>query len=209
MKRFIWPIAALLLVFLLGVLLTRSYYTRQQPDPGEQSVILVEQIKKVAKLVTVEGQFVEYVEYKDPYQPFWIFPMGMNWSSLFPRSARLRVHGTVLVGYDLANLEVNAYPDERRIVLSGLPQASIISIEHRIEYFDSETSMFRPYTDDDIVHMTKGAGERIRKVAEQSSLMQAAEEQGNDLIKLMRFMVQNADWTLEVAGQPDSLNLPN
>lgn len=205
MKRFLWPTIILILVFGAGVLLTRSYYTRQQVDPNEQSHMLLEQIRKVAKLVTVEGQFVEYVEYTDPNLPLWIFPMGINWSSLFPRSARLRVHGTVMVGYDLSNIQLDAYPDEKRIVLRGLPAASIISVEHRVEYFDRENSIFRPYTDEDIVKMTQGAADRVRKAAEHSTLMEAAAEQGNDLINMMRFMVENAGWTLEVAYGPDNL----
>ena len=60
MKKGILIAIAILLIFLSGMWVANSIYKSQVSTPVEQSTVLLEQIEKVTKLVTVEGHFVEY-----------------------------------------------------------------------------------------------------------------------------------------------------
>ena len=96
-RAWIWiliAIGALFLAFRLG-----SKFSFPQPERRESSVVLLEKIRTVSKLVTAEGQFSEIYEYKDSY-PFDI-PM-------FTKKALIRVKANVSVGYDLSRMKMEA-----------------------------------------------------------------------------------------------------
>jgi hypothetical protein len=201
MRNIIIVAVLLIIVFLGGFFAARQYFKVPETDPVEESTILLEKIQKVCKLVTVEGHFVEHYDYGDPPAgPWFIGPMP-NWQAWMPRkSARLRIRAKVSVGYDLADIKVEAFPDERRIYISGLPEPEILSVDHEIDYFDKTESIFRPLTEEDYLKIYKGAEDKIREAAGMSDLVQSAAEQGNELFDLIEFMVVNAGWALEVKG---------
>ena len=62
----------------------------------EQSQVLMEKIKTVAKLVTVEGYFSEVYDYQD----YWNYDVSM-----FRKKALIRVKAKVSVGYDLSKMK--------------------------------------------------------------------------------------------------------
>lgn len=187
-KRWVWA-ALLLAFFAAGVLLTRWWYVKDVPSPQEQSVILLEQIKKVSKLVTVEGHYVEYYDYKEPTDSWYYALLG--------KDVRVRVRGRVLVGYDLNGLKWEADPGTKTIRFSGLSKPGILSIEHSVDQFDDQSSIFRPLSSADYVRIDKGVKEKLRISAENSQLIKAAQEQGLELLHLMEFMVTNAGWRFE------------
>ena len=185
------------------------WYNRTNLPVEERAQVLLSQIKKVAKLVTVEGHFIEYYDYSEPESPLFIGPM-LNYRALLPlKSAKLRIKGRVLVGYDLERMQIQSFPSEKRILIQALPQAEILAIEHQIDQFDNESSIFRPLSSDDYASIDRGAQQKIRQLAEQSELMDSAKQQGNELIDLMRFLVENAGWTLEIAPSPGPLSAPD
>ncbi len=195
----------LLLIFLSGIWVASFYYQRDQLHPEEQSVVLLEQIEKVSKLVTVEGHFVEYFDYSEPSQP-WFIGLLPNYRALLPKkAAKLRVRAKVLVGYDLKAMRIEAFPDEKRIRISDIPQPGIIAIEHTIDQFDNEASIFRPLESTDYKRIDKGAKEKIRELAMTSQLADSAEAQGNEMLQLIGFIVSNAGWQLDIQKAPVAL----
>ncbi|MCB0707292.1 MAG: DUF4230 domain-containing protein [Saprospiraceae bacterium] len=203
MKRTLWAILLFLLVFWSGVFVAKKYFQSSE-SYVEDSQIIVEQIEKVCKLVTVEGHFVEYYDYKEVSAPsafgFPIFSMR----SLFPEAAQMRIRGTVMVGYDLTNLKVDAFPDEKIIRISKLPEPQILSVSHEVDYFKDDSWFINGLEDEDYVKMGKGAQEKIRKAAESSTLLDAAREQGNEVFNLIEFIVTTSGWTLEWGENPPS-----
>ena len=197
----------LILLFLSGVGLASYYHNRTNLPAEEQATILLEQINKVCKLVTVEGHFVEYFDYKEAEEPLFIGPI-INFEALLPqKAAKLRITAKVLVGYDLENIRMDADHEQKKVTLSNLPQPSIIAIEHQLERFDNTSSIFRPLSSDDYVKIDKGAQKKIETLALSGNLLKSAEKQGNELLELIEFMVQNTGWTIEYQDQkriPDS-----
>lgn len=195
-----WYLLLAIVLFLGGMLFARYLFLPKEKDLEEQSIVLVEKIEKVCKLVTVEGHFVEYYDYGDPPAgPTFIGPF-INWQAFLPRkSARLRVQAKVAVGYDLGQLKVEAQNETRTIRISNLPDPRVLYVDHHIDYFDKDESIFRPLTEQDYLDMYKNAEDKIRQAAESSALLETARQQGTDLFDLIRYMVETSGWKLEIA----------
>ncbi len=178
--------AALLLVFFLGVLLTRQFYLRPGKQQVEESAeVLLEKIKTVAKLVTVEGYFSEIYDYKDYY--YYDLPF-------FRKKALLRVKAKVSVGYDLGQMRIDAYPERRLIVISNIPDPTIISIDHDLDYYDISEGTFNAFNEEDYDRINRNAKQFIEAKALESDLIERAEEQGNRILEVIEFMATNAGW---------------
>ncbi len=209
-KRSPWFFVALLLaVFLAGMWVMKSWLTPRKAGPEEQATILVEKIQKVAKLITVEGYFVEHYDYGDPDPgPYFIGPF-FNWSAILPRKeAHLRIRARVLIGYDLEQMEMEAHPAEKRIYLSHLPEPEVLAIDSEVDMFDNQSSIFRPLNKEDYRAIEQGSRKKIESAIANSQLMQAAREQGNDVIELMGFIAEQAGWELLIEEAPPQDTIP-
>ncbi|MBR9923114.1 MAG: DUF4230 domain-containing protein [Bacteroidetes bacterium] len=201
MKRILWAILLFLIVFWSGVFVARKYFMAKDVIV-EDSEIILEQIEKVCKLVTVEGHFVEYYDYKEVRPPSGLgFPF-VSLKSYFPQAAQMRVRGTVSVGYDLTDMKVEAFPEEKLIRISKLPDPEILSVDHEVDYFKDDSWLINPLNEADYVRMGKGAEDKIRAAAEESNLKQAAEEQGNEVFDLIEFIVVTSGWTIQWGEMP-------
>lgn len=169
---------------------TQYYYTAGGVTAEEKSQVLLEKIKTVAKLVTVEGYFSEVYSYED----YWKYDIGM-----FQKRALIRVKGKVSVGYDLTKMDIEALPDEKTLVISNLPDPEVISIDHDLDYYDISEGTFNSFTKEDYNKMNKNAKAKIEEQAGQSDIFLAAEKQSNDMLDLIRFMVEGAGWQLKFA----------
>ncbi|MFT5763190.1 MAG: hypothetical protein ACI8X3_000609 [Saprospiraceae bacterium] len=177
-----------IMVLLAGVFLgTRYYYTWGEVTSEEKSQILMEKIKTVAKLVTVEGYFSEVYSYED----YWGYDI-----SLFQKKALIRVKAKVSVGYDLTKMSIEARPFENTLVISNLPDPEIMSIDHDLDYYDLSEGTFNSFSKDDYNKMNSSSKEKIREQVRKSDIFLAAEKQSNDMLDLIRFMVEGAGWKL-------------
>lgn len=195
-----WMVALLLLVFIAGIWVARSWFVEKgKAGPTEESEILLEKIRQVSKLVTIEGDFVEYYNYENRpsfyNSHYWL-------TDQFKKTVQMRVKAKVFVGYDLHQLRVDAYPEERRIVISNLPAPEILAIDHQIDFFEKDATIFWPLSNEEYLKVSKGAEEAIREAALKSELMERARTEGNELFDIMAFMVTSTGWSLEIEGQP-------
>jgi len=176
---------ALLLFFLAGIYITKQYYAWQEIKVQEESQVLLEKIKKVYKVVTVEGHFSEVYDYQD----YW----GYDFSP-FRKKALVRVKAKVLAGYDLNNIEITSYPEQKRIVISELPKVEILSVEHDMDYYDLSEGTFNSFSTQDLNKIQAKAKEYIVAKAEESNLLNSAEEQGKEALEMIEFMAESAGW---------------
>lgn len=193
-----WTILLLALFFAGGFWVGRTWEFGGSTQT-EESQILVEKIKQVSKLVTIEGSFVEYYDYENRpsfyNSHYWI-------TDQFKKTVQLRVRAKVLVGYDLHGIQVDVYEEERRMVISNLPDPEILAIDHDVDFFDKEATMLWPLSDEDYLRVSRGAEEQIRQAALKSGLIEKAQAEGNELFDIMAYMVTSAGWSLEIVGQP-------
>ena len=195
-----WMILLLLLVFATGFWVGKTWSEAgARLGPEEEAQVLVEKIRQVSKLVTIEGDFLEYYDYENRpsfyNSHYWI-------TDQFKKTVQLRVRAKVLVGYDLHGIRVDAYPEERRIVISNLPDPEILAIDHHVDFFDKEATIFWPLSDEDYLRVSHGAEEQIRKAALNSEMIDRARKEGNELFDIMAFMVTSTGWSLEIENHP-------
>ena len=184
-------IVGLLVTFLLGVGVAHWYFSKTATVEKVDANVLLEQVKEVAKLVTVEGQFAEIYDYQDFY--------GYD-LPLFRKKALVRVKAKVLVGYDLEQVKITSHPAKKVITISEVPPAELLAIEHDLDYYDIQEGIFNSFTTADYNKVNAAAKNFIRQKAQESELFDAARKQRDHLFEMMRFMVESAGWALEVEG---------
>ncbi len=172
-----------------GFWLGRTIYQKRAAQTArEQADVLLERIRKVAKLVVVEGYFTEIYDYKD----YWRF----DWTP-FQKKALLRVKGKVSVGYDLSNLKIEPLPEQKLVRISNLPDPVILSTEHDVDYYDLTQGLFNRFTPEDFTKLNRNAKKILEDKARKSELMITAVNQGQELFDMLESMVESAGWRME------------
>lgn len=199
MKNLAPTLFAVLLAFLLGGAVFWAFARPPVQSTVDESTILLEQVRKVSKLVTVEGDVHELFNRTQTRNVTLYLPLPAKLS--FDKEASVRVSGKVLVGYDLSEMAVEIDDAAKTVTLSNLPEPEIIAIDHEVIYKDLEESWFNTFTAKDYSDLNLAAKERLRDKALQSTLMGEAREQGNAIVETIRFMAEGAGFTLVIAGE--------
>ena len=172
------------------------YQSKQQEISKSQSTILLDKVRDVLKLVTVEANFNElYNETKT--RPVTLYlPLPSTFS--FSKKAILEVQGKVLVGYDLEKVTITADSVNRILTLSNLPEPEILSIDHQVQYRNLEESFFNSFDAEDYTDLNHNAKEMLRQKVQESDLMDKARAQGNQMLDVIRFMGESLGWTVKL-----------
>lgn len=178
----------------LGFWVARSWYKVPEKVKTEQdATVVLEKIKNVAKLVTVEGYYSELYNYKDYYAYDW-------W--IFRKKAIVRVKAKVSAGFDLSGLSYEVLPEQNLIVIRHIPDtAQIISIDHQLDYYDISEGTFNSFSEADYNKINKDARAFIERKALESDLMRRAEEQGIGMLEVIRFMAESAGWRVQMGDE--------
>lgn len=206
MIRKVFAVAGVLAVFGLGAWLASWFYQRQAEEVSRsQSVVLLEKVEKVCKLVTVEGNFTELYD-ESNIRKFTVYlPLPTTWS--FSKQAILQVTGRVLVGYDMEGVNISLDSTRKQLLIRNLPEPEILAIDHQVQYKNLDESFFNSFTPEDYTRLNQNAKEVLRRKAEESTLMQEARQQGNQLLDVIRFMAESVGWTA-VVEEPSGLRRP-
>lgn len=197
MIKRIFPIVALVAVFLLGIIIAGWFYRTEQNEIREtQSTILLDKVKDVMKLVTVEANFNELYNETRTRPVTLYLPLPSTFK--FDKKAILEVKGKVLVGYDLEAVKITADSTNRVLHLSNLPEPEILSIDHEVAFRNLEESWFNSFTAEDYTSLSANAKKVLRQKVIDSQLLDRARQQGNRMIDVIRFMAESAGWTVEV-----------
>lgn len=185
----------------LGFLVAKNYYQPSPQKVEKEAAVLLEKIETVAKLVTVEGHFSELYNHKEYWRYDW---------PIFRKKALLRVQAKVSVGYDLSHMAIDIDQDSKLVTIRNIPaQPEIISIDHDLDYYDIRQGTFNSFTEADYNDLMDDAKGLIRKKALESTLMESAEEQGIELIELIRFLIESAGYEVYFDTQNQRLLNPN
>lgn len=196
MLKRILVISAFVLTFVLGGWLAVRIFAPKETKPQESATVLLEKIRSVVKLTTVEGEFSEIYNYSE-YSGYF------TW--LWDKKALVRVNAVVSAGYDLGNLKMEADSANKVLRIGPLPEPQILSIDHTLDYYDVSTGVFTDFSPEDYNHINKRAKDLIRESAQQSNLLASAQEQSDKVFEIARFMAESAGWKVEIAraGQSD------
>lgn len=163
----------------------------------ESSTVLLEKVKKVTKLVAVEGYLSEIYDYESTN--FLDHP-------LFKKKALVRVKAKASIGYDFEKMSITFNQENQTVSINNIPDPELLALEHDLDYYDMREGVFNVFSNDDLTEINKNAKEYIRKVALEGDLYQSAEEQKQDYIDMLRFVIKSAGWDVFIE---EPVPLPN
>jgi hypothetical protein len=181
-----------------GIFATSTYYkNRSERQLKSQSVLLLEKIKQVCKLITVEGEFSEIFTHRDEKNLFF---------KLFQteKKALLIVKAKVMIGFDLTKINIEINAQRKQVKLSQFPNPEILSIDTDLEYYDIKKGIINKFSESDLTSMNKKSKDFIREKVEHSHLIIIAKNQANDTVSLIEQLIESVGW--ELVSQPIALN---
>lgn len=159
----------------------------------ETSEVMLEKVAKVFKMVAVEGQVSEIYDYKS-YQ-FWDI-------SLLRKKVLVRVTAEVSIGYNLENVNFITDESTKTIRIENFPEPELLSIDHDLDYYDMQESVFNEFSADDLTKINQRAKEYVVGLVQKGPLMDTANEQKDEIISLLADLFSQTGWTLEVEDRP-------
>jgi len=173
-----------------GIAATIAYYKNQnQKHLKSQSVLLLEKIKQVCKLITVEGEFSEIFTHRDEKNLFFnLFQME--------KKALLIVKAKVMIGFDLTKISIEISTHQKQVRLSEFPEPEILSIDNDLEYYDIQRGIINKFSENDLTNLNKKSKDFIREKVEESHLVHIAKNQAHETISLIRQLIESVGWEL-------------
>lgn len=154
-----------------------------------QSTVLLEKIRNVCKLITVEGEFSEVFAHRDAKTLFF------NLLSM-EKKALIIVKAKVLIGFDLSGIHIDMDNENRQVRLAHFPEPEILSMETDLEYYDVKKGIINKFSENDLTYMNKKSKEFIRKKVERSYLFDIAQNQASETISVIKQLIDSVGWVL-------------
>lgn len=164
----------------------------------KQSIVLLDKIKKVSKLITVEGEFAEIYHHQNSKEKF----LGLFTNK---KKAIIIINAKVHIGFDFRKIKMKADNSTKTILLSEFPKPEIFSIEPNIKFYDIQNGLLNKFSSEDLTAVNEEAKEHIIQKVPESNLMQTANQEAMDAILLMHNLVETTGWRLDYSA----LELPN
>ncbi len=158
-----------------------------------QSTVLMEKIKSVCKLVTVEGDFAEIYHYESVKEKFFKLLSGT-------KKALIVIDAKAYVGFDLSQVHLQNDTKSKRIILTHFPQPKLLTIETDFKYYDKKEGWLNPFTSADLTDLNKEAKQFIKDKIPQSGLMEASKKEALTAISLMETLAESIGWKLDYSA---------
>lgn len=141
-----------------------------QREVIKESVVLLERIEKVFKVVLAEGHFSEIYDYNDHKEMFFGLKAGS-------KKALIVARAKVLVGYDFGKVKINWVEGKRCMVIEQMPEPEILSIDSDYNIYDIDQGLFNKFNKEEYTKLLSDAKQTIHNKAVASELPQVAQKQ--------------------------------
>lgn len=193
----------ILLGIILGAMLSywgMSFFNRKRgvQQIEKQSVVLIEKIKSVCKLISVEGDFAEIYHYEDTKNHF----LNLITSK---KKAILLINAKAHVGFDLSQIKLEANNKEKEILLTHFPEPEVLTVETDVKYYDKVEGLFNKFDAVDLTGLNKEAKTFIVDKIPESGLLKSASKEALDTILMIEQLLETSGWKLNYS----QLVLPN
>ncbi len=184
-----------LLGLLLGGILTYftiNYIKLQNINEvtNAQSVILLEKMRKVWKLITVEGDFAEIYHYENTKERF----LNMVTSK---KKAILLINAKAHVGFDLSKIKMEAINEKKVVKLTEFPKPEVLSLETDLKYYDKKEGLFNRFDSSDLTELNVKAKDFVMSKIPESGLLETAKNEALEAVLMMQSIVETIGWTLD------------
>ena len=185
-------------IIIISILVTLGLVTiykqwKTKKVTNEQSILLLDKIKRVCKFVTVEGDFAEIYHYEDVKEKFLKLISSR-------KKALVVINAKAHVGFDLSKVEMSANQKSKTVVLSHFPQPEVLSIESNINYYDKKDGMFNRFEAADLTDLHTKAKVHIMDKIPESGLYNIAKQEAIEAISLIENLVETIGWKLDYSA---------
>lgn len=187
-----------ILGIVLGAIVTYWIYTFFKKKQSKevtlhQSNVLLEKIRSVSKLVSVEGEFAEIYKYENTKERFLSLVSSK-------KKALIVINAKAHIGYDLKKVQIQSDIENKRIILTNFPQPEILSIEPELEFYDIKNGMFNSFSPNDLTTLNNEAKKHIREKIPESGLMDTARKEALEAVLLIESIVATIGWKLDYSA---------
>jgi len=163
----------------------------------QEAHTLLEQVRKVCKLVTVEGEFQEIIDTRNERSVLFNLITQQ-------KKALLVVKAKALVGYDLSQIDIQVNDLEKTISLSNFPEPTLISLETDLNYYDLTNRILNRFSEEDLSNLNAQAKTHIVEKVNESHLHELAQKQGEEVIELISEIGLALGWKVKKASLLES-----
>ena len=164
------------------------------PSIEDRAVRIEDQVRRVAKLATAEGQYVRMYRYVDEGS-----------TSLFRFTDKrivMQAQARVVMGFDLEGVRVTVDEEARELVVENWPPPEEIAFEFDSELFDVSEGMLVNVGKDEINAVERGARKRMRERIDYDRLRRESYAQADELLDIVRVELEGSGYTLRVEDWP-------
>lgn len=188
----------LIVGLLIGALLMYLLFSQfnknaKKGNSQTQSLVLMEKIRSVCKLITVEGDFSEIYHYENIQRKWLKLLLGK-------KTALILIDAKAYVGFDMTKIDMNADSKKKTITLTNFPQPQLLTIETDFKYYDKKEGWANPFTSSDLTDINKEAKQHIIDKIPESGLLAEASQQALETIHLMEKLLETINWTLDYSA---------
>lgn len=176
-------------LFVLAAVTAYRFFIEKKKT-NTQATILVDQIKKVCKFVTVEGDFAEIYHYENVKERYLKLISSK-------KKALIVINAKAQVGFDLSKIDIETNVKHKTIILNHFPQPEILSIENDINYYDKKEGFFNKFEAKDLTELQKEAKQHIINKVPESGLFNTAKQEALESILLIENVVKTIGWQLD------------
>jgi len=172
------------------VVFTRFNVVRKKKNIAGQAVVLKEKIKKVCKLISVEGDFAEMYHYESVREKFFDILIGK-------KKALILIDAKAHVGFDLSKLKMESNEKSKTLKLTHFPQPELLTIETDFKYYDKKEGWLNPFSTTDLNEINKEAKQYIIDKIPHSGLISEARKEALNTILLAESLAQSIGWKID------------
>lgn len=169
--------------------ITSFFSNRKKNTVVVDTTILLEKIKSVSKLITVEGSFSEIISLIDTKHLFWKFTSE--------KKMLIITNAKVFIGIDLTQCELTVDKESKSIRLTSIPEPHIIALENKVKFYHTEEGVFNKVTSEDYTKANQEADQRIYEQVSNSSLPEVAKKQALNALHLIEHLAESSGWKFE------------
>jgi hypothetical protein len=165
------------------------FYKKNKIRVEQEASVLLEQTKRVCKMILVEGEFQEIIDTREEQKAMFNFLTQS-------RKALLIVKGKAFVGIDLAKAKIEVNKEHKTISISTIPEPEIISLETDVNYYDIQDSIFLKYSEQDLNELQAKAKIILKEKVTESHLPTLAIDQTKEMFLLLQESSKILGWKI-------------
>ncbi len=182
----------------IGTILAYAIFSRFQrvnkkKKVASQAVVLKDKIRKVCKLISVEGDFAEIYHYESVREKFFDILLGK-------KKALILIDAKAHVGFNLSKIKIETNEKNKILILTRFPQPELLTIETDFKYYDKKEGWLNPFSSKELTDINKEAKQYIISKIPQSGLISEARKEALNTILLVESLAQAIGWKIDYSA---------